>query len=585
MFLSFINISPRNCRKIWEKESSVMARSSARIIKNPFMSLIPSPRSLTQLFSVSPPLTSLFSSKKTSPSLSIFILSFLFSFTFLGISIFRFFPSSQDSIHCSIISPTTSPISSHPLPSSYSQIILTSLLAGINSDNKIQPRIGGTAMVPLPVHLVSGNLSEEETEFWKQPDSNGYRPCLDSTIGYRKRSAKISKEKNRFLVVVAAGGLNQQKNQIIDAVVIARILEAALVLPVLQVNMIWEDESEFPDIFDVEHFKKTLRADVRVVSSLPSSHLVAKQTIVTQIPYGVSPFWIRAKFFKQLNQEGVLVLKGLDSKLSKNLPSDLQKLRCKVAFHALRFSKPILQVGNQLARRMWIEGPYISLHLRLEKDVWVRTGCRTGLGPKYDQIITQIQKTQPQYLTGRVNMSYSQRRLSGLCPLNAFEIARLLKALGAPQSGRFYIAGGEPFGGSKALEPLAAVFPNLVRKEMLARDGELSPFLNSSSTLSAIDYIVSFNSDIFIPSHGGNMGRALQGHRAYMGHRKSIRPNKRTMLPFFEDSSISDEEFSSIIRSLHNKSMKPEPRKKQRDNDVIAYPVPECMCRHGSGIF
>ncbi|MBA0757205.1 hypothetical protein Gotri_020315 [Gossypium trilobum] len=538
-----------------------MARPSGRIIKNPFMSLTPSPRSLTQLFSVSPPLTSLFSSKKTSPSLSIFILSFLFSFTFLGISIFRFFPSSQDSIHCSIISPTTSPISSHPLPSSYSQIILTSLLSGINSDNKIQPRIGGTAMVPLPVHLVSGNLSEEETEFWKQPDSNGYRPCLDSTVGYRKRSAKISKEKNRFLVVVAAGGLNQQKNQIIDAVVIARILEAALVLPVLQVNMIWEDESEFPDIFDVEHFKKTLRADVRVVSSLPSSHLVAKQTIVTQIPYGVSPFWIRAKFFKQLNQEGVLVLKGLDSKLSKNLPSDLQKLRCKVLC------------------------PYVSLHLRLEKDVWVRTGCRTGLGPEYDQIITQIQKTQPQYLTGRVNMSYSQRRLSGLCPLNAFEMARLLKALGAPQSGRFYIAGGEPFGGSKALEPLAAVFPNLVRKEMLARDGELSPFLNSSSALSAIDYIVSFNSDIFIPSHGGNMGRALQGHRAYMGHRKSIRPNKRTMLPFFEDSSISDEEFSSIIRSLHNKSMKPEPRKKQRDNDVIAYPVPECMCRHGSGIF
>ncbi|PPD76687.1 hypothetical protein GOBAR_DD26391 [Gossypium barbadense] len=492
-----------------------MARPSGRIIKNPFMSLTPSPRSLTQFFS----------------------------------------------------------------------IILTSLLSGINSDNKIHPRVGGTAMVPLPVHLVSGNLSEEETEFWKQPDSNGYRPCLDSTIGYRKRSAKISKEKNRFLVVVAAGGLNQQKNQIIDAVVIARILEAALVLPVLQVNMIWEDESEFPDIFDVEHFKKTLRADVRVVSSLPSSHLVAKQTIVTQIPYGVSPFWIRAKFFKQLNQEGVLVLKGLDSKLSKNLPSDLQKLRCKVAFHALRFSKPILQVGNQLARRMWIEGPYISLHLRLEKDVWVRTGCRTGLGPEYDQIITQIQKTQPQYLTGRVSMSYSQRRLSGLCPLNAFEMARLLKALGAPQSGRFYIAGGEPFGGSKALEPLAAVFPNLVRKEMLARDGELSPFLNSSSALSAIDYIVSFNSDIFIPSHGGNMGRALQGHRAYMGHRKSIRPNKRTMLPFFEDSSISDEEFSSIIRSLHNKSMKPEPRKKQRDNDVIAYPVPECMCRHGSGSF
>ncbi|XWS60294.1 hypothetical protein CRYUN_Cryun07bG0024000 [Craigia yunnanensis] len=554
---------------------------SGRTIKNTFVSL--TPRSLYQLFSVSP-LTSLFSTKKTSPSLSIFVLSFLVSFTFLGISIVRFFPSSQDSIQCSIVSPT--PPSSHPsLSSSYSQIILAVLLAGINSYNESVPRVGSTAMVPLPVHMVSGNLSEEKKEFWKQPDGKGYGPCLDSSIGYRKRSAKISMEKIRFLVVVATGGLNQQRNQIIDAVVIARILEAALVVPVLQVNLVWEDESEFSDIYDVEHFKKTLRADVRVVCSLPFTHLKAKRIIATQIHYNVSPLWMRAKFFKQLNQERVLVLNGFDSKLSKNLPPDLQKLRCKVAFHALRFARPILQLGNQLARRMWIEGPYIALHLRLEKDVWIRTGCLTGLGPKFDKIITQIQKSQPQYLTGRVKMSYTQRRLSGLCPLNALEMARLLKVLGAPRSARFYIAGGEPFGGTRALQPLTAAFPNLVRKEMLAREGELSPFLNSSSALSALDYIVSFNSDIFIPSHGGNMGRALQGHRAYMGHRKCIRPNKRTMLPFFDDPSISDEEFSSIIRSLHNKSMKPELRKKERETDLIAYPMPECMCRHGTGVF
>ncbi|OMO71760.1 GDP-fucose protein O-fucosyltransferase [Corchorus olitorius] len=556
-----------------------MARG--RMIKNPFITV--TPRSFSQLFTGSA-LTSLFLPKRTSsPSLSIFVLSFVVSFTFLGISIVRFFPSSQDSIHCSIVTPPLPP-SLHP--SSYSQIILAALLAGINSHNEIvEPRLGSTVMVPLPVHLVSGNLSEEETDFWRQPDGKGYRPCLEFGIGYRKKSATISKEKNRFLVVVVAGGLNQQRNQIIDAVVIARILEASLVVPILQVNHIWEDDSEFSDIYDVEHFKKTLQADVRVVSSLPSSHLMAKQTIVTHIPYNVSPLWIRARFFKQLNLEGVLVIKGLDSKLSKNLPPDLQRLKCKVAFHALRFSRPILELGNQLARRMWIEGPYIALHLRLEKDVWVRTGCLTGLGPEYDKIVTQLQKSQPQYLTGRVNMSYTQRRLSGLCPLNALEMARLLKALGAPKSARLYLAGGEPFGGTKALQPLESEFPHLVTKEALVRDGELSPFLNRSSALAAIDYIVSFNSDIFIPSHGGNMARALVGHRAYMGHRKSIRPNKRAMLPVFDDRTISDKELSSIIRTMHNKSLNPEPRRKEMDKDVISYPVPECMCRHGDGVF
>ena len=53
---------------------------------------------------------------------------------------------------------------------------------------------------------------------------------------------RISEEKKRFLVVAVSGGLNQQRNQIVDAVVIARILEAALVVPVLQVNRVWGDE-------------------------------------------------------------------------------------------------------------------------------------------------------------------------------------------------------------------------------------------------------------------------------------------------------------------------------------------------------
>lgn len=541
-------------------------------------------RILSQFFSVSLLNNSL---KKASPSLFIFLLSFLVYFTFLGISIIRFFPTSHDSsTQYTITSPISSNNQNHSSSSSsssYTQIFLAALLSLLSSYNENEETRNGSstiAMVPLQVHVVSENLSEVETLFWKQPENKRYRPCLDTSTEYRKNSAIISKEKNRFLVVVVNGGLNQQRNQIIDAVVMARILEAALVVPILLVNNIWEDESEFSDIFDVEHFKKTLQDDVRVVSSLPFTHLMNKHSIINQIPFNVSPRLLRAKFFKQIDQDGVLVLGGLDSMLAKYLPLDLQRLRCKVAFHALRFRRPILELGNKLSRRMWSEGPYIALHLRLEKDVWVRTGCLTGLGPEYDKIITQIRKSQPQYLTDTLNMSSTERRLAGRCPLNALEMARLLKALGAPRSTRFYIAGGEPFGGTKALQPLTEEFPNLVRKEMLAREGELLPFLNKSSSLSALDYIVSFNSDIFIPSHGGNMGRALQGHRTYMGHRKTIKPNHKMMIPFFDNPSISDEEFSVIIRSFHNKSMKPDLRKNQRDKDVIGYPAPECMCKH-----
>ncbi|GAB4855510.1 hypothetical protein Ancab_024129 [Ancistrocladus abbreviatus] len=50
-----------------------------------------------------------------------------------------------------------------------------------------------------------------------------------------------------------------------------------------------------------------------------------------------------------LRRDGVLLLRGLDSRLSKDLPSDLQKVRCKVAFQALKFAPRILELGNKIA--------------------------------------------------------------------------------------------------------------------------------------------------------------------------------------------------------------------------------------------
>lgn len=107
----------------------------------------------------------------------------------------------------------------------------------------------------------------------------------------------------------------------------------------------------------------------------------------------------------------------------------ISSLHFQVAFHALRFAAPIRELGNRLARRMWIEGPYIALHMRLEKDVWIRTGCLTGLGPQYDAIIRRDRDLQPEFLTRSLNLSHIRRRLAGLCPLNALEMARYPKRL------------------------------------------------------------------------------------------------------------------------------------------------------------
>ncbi|XP_004513143.1 O-fucosyltransferase 20-like [Cicer arietinum] len=419
---------------------------------------------------------------------------------------------------------------------------------------------------------------EKKSEFWKQPNGLGYKPCLSFSNDYRRESERILKDRRKYVMVVVSGGMNQQRNQIVDAVVIARILGAALIVPILQVNVIWADESEFSDIFDLEHFKKVLANDVRVVSALPSTHIMTKP-VEGRPPLHATPSWIRTRYLKRLNREGVLLLRGLDSRLSKDLPSDLQKLRCKVAFNALRFSKIIEGIGNKIAERMKSKGPYLALHLRMEKDVWVRTGCLPGLSPDYDEIINNERIQRPELLTARSNITYHERKMAGLCPLNAMEVTRLLKGLGAPKSAKVYWAGGKPLGGKEALLPLIQEFPNFYNKEDLALPGELQPFVKKASLMAAIDYIVSQKSDVFMPSHGGNMGHAIQGHRAFTGHKKYITPNKRHMLPYFLNSSLSEEEFNMIIKELHQDSLgKPELRTNKIRRDVTKYPVPECMC-------
>lgn len=65
-------------------------------------------------------------------------------------------------------------------------------------------------------------------------------------------------------------------------------------------------------------------------------------------------------------------------------------------------------------------------------------------------------------------------------------------------------------GGKHALLALTKEFPYFYNKEDLALPGELVPFAKKASFMAAIDFIVCEKSDVFIPSHGGNMGHAIQ---------------------------------------------------------------------------
>lgn len=149
----------------------------------------------------------------------------------------------------------------------------------------------------------------------------------------------------------------------------------------------------------------------------------------------------------------------------------------------------------------------------------------------------------------------TEQRIGGYCPLTPKEVGIFLQALGYPPSTIIYIAAGEIYGGNTHLSELMYRFPNLVFKvcqsfcsllpsqhslmvqvhwqisgwisqETLATKEELKAFANHASQTAALDYLISVESDVFIPSHSGNMARAVEGHRRFLGHRKTITPDR-----------------------------------------------------------
>ncbi|XP_057501306.1 O-fucosyltransferase 39-like [Actinidia eriantha] len=87
---------------------------------------------------------------------------------------------------------------------------------------------------------------------------------------------------------------------ICDAVAVAKILNATLVIPHLEENPVWKDSSSFMDIFDVDHFVDVLKNDISIVKELPSEltwstrkyySTAMRATRIKTAPVHASAYW------------------------------------------------------------------------------------------------------------------------------------------------------------------------------------------------------------------------------------------------------------------------------------------------------
>ncbi|XP_062074755.1 O-fucosyltransferase 29 [Humulus lupulus] len=411
-------------------------------------------------------------------------------------------------------------------------------------------------------------------DIWKSKYSNHFYGC--SERGPRFAPATRQRFSNGYLLIATSGGLNQQRTGITDAVVVARILNATLVVPELDHHSFWKDDSDFVDIFDVNWFIASLAKDVTIVKRVPDKVMrsMEKPPYTMRVPRKSAPDYYLEQVLPILLRRRVVQLTKFDYRLANDLEEELQKLRCRVNHHALKFTKPIQELGHKLVKRMRkMAGRFIAVHLRFEPDMLAFSGCYYGGGDKERGELGEIRKrweTLPE-------LSADGERKRGKCPLTPHEVGLMLRALGFANDTFLYVASGEIYGGEETLRPLRELFPNFYTKEMLANE-ELKPFLPFSSRLAAIDYIVSDESDVFVTNNNGNMAKILAGRRRYMGHKRTIRPNaKKLSALFMARDKMGWDTFSKKVRSCQRGFMGEPDEMKPGRGEFHEYPH-NCVC-------
>ncbi|CAI5997030.1 unnamed protein product [Closterium sp. NIES-64] len=393
-----------------------------------------------------------------------------------------------------------------------------------------------------------GQAGGVEEDGWPVMGGVRWRGCAGRATALPAAMAgRGGEDQGGYLVVQLAGGLNQMRagvggglstprfpasfscslppapaltHQICDAVVVAKLLGASLMLPLLDNSSWWADGSTFADVFDAGHFARVLAPWVRVVDRLPSA-LRHRPPLDRTVPRGSTAEYYETRVRAMIRKAQVLKLNHFDSRLHDDLPLHLQKLRCVANYEALHFVPAVTQAVTRLTHalthpsataattaldpaaqaggaaaaaqgtqgqrgeREQVEGgmqakgnggvvKYVAIHLRYEPDMLAFTGCEYEGGAEEKVLFESIR----QRWANLPAMDAEKQRAKGMCIVTPSQacassppprhVAVALQALGLPPSTRVYIASGALHGGAAALQPLLHAYPFTTDKHSLA---------------------------------------------------------------------------------------------------------------------
>ncbi|KAL9449494.1 hypothetical protein AB3S75_011426 [Citrus x aurantiifolia] len=423
---------------------------------------------------------------------------------------------------------------------------------------------------------------------WNSKVHQPWKPCADSS----NSNAELPKS-NGFLIIEANGGLNQQRLSICDAVAVAGLLNATLVIPIFHLNSVWRDSSNFGDIFDEDFFMHALRSNVNVVKELPEDILQQfdhniSSIVNLRVKGWSSPTHYLQKVLPKLQQLGAVRIAPFSNRLAQGVPSNIQGLRCLANFEALRFSEPIRMLAEKMVDRMVKNssqsgGKYVSVHLRFETDMVAFSCCEYDGGEeeKREMDIARERSWRGKFRKrGRV-IRPGANRVDGKCPLTPLEVGMMLRGMGFDNTTSVYVAAGKIYKAEKYVAPLRQMFPRLETKDTLATPEELAAFKGHSSRLAALDYTVCLHSEVFVTTQGGNFPHFLMGHRRYLyaGHAKTIKPDKRKLALLFDRPNIRWDDFKRQMKDMLSHSDVKGSELRKPSASLYTFPMPDCMCK------
>ncbi|XP_017977697.1 PREDICTED: uncharacterized protein LOC18599846 isoform X1 [Theobroma cacao] len=302
---------------------------------------------------------------------------------------------------------------------------------------------------------------------------------------------------NGFIYAKIFGGFEKIRSSICDLVTISRLLNATLVIPEIQESTRSKGISykfkSFSYLYDEEQFIASLKNDVIIVKSLPEYLKAArrKNEFPTFKPKNsASPsFYVKEILpsLKKAKVVGLIITDGgcLQSILPPSM-SEFQRLRCRVAFHALQFRPEIQILGRRMVERLQAWGqPFLAYHPGLVRDTLAYHGCAELFQDVHTELIQyrRDQMIKQGIINEELSVDSHLRRENGSCPLMPEEVGLLLRAMGYPSKTIIYLAGSETFGGQRLLIPLRAMFANLVDLTSLCSKTELLELIGPEAPL------------------------------------------------------------------------------------------------------